>query len=132
MWSAMCLTPGFASEVEYSTASVGFWPKSAGTAGSAKAKLDLGSTARLAQSVERKALNLAVVGSSPTVGVLKSLACSQRAEHTTGPSLHNASAHLFSSAKPTLQHANHEIVMPMFGKAILKKFPKRPNRSAIV
>ena len=70
MWSAMCLTPGFASEVEYSTAFVGFWPKSAGTAGSAKAKLDLGSTARLAQSVERKALNLVVVGSSPTVGVL--------------------------------------------------------------
>ena len=29
-------------------------------------------TARLAQSVERKALNLAVVGSSPTVGVLRS------------------------------------------------------------
>ena len=29
-----------------------------------------GSTARLAQSVERKALNLVVVGSSPTVGVL--------------------------------------------------------------
>ena len=28
------------------------------------------STARLAQSVERKALNLVVVGSSPTVGVL--------------------------------------------------------------
>ena len=27
-------------------------------------------TARLAQSVERKALNLVVVGSSPTVGVL--------------------------------------------------------------
>ena len=30
----------------------------------------LGSKARLAQSVERKALNLVVVGSSPTVGVL--------------------------------------------------------------
>ena len=29
----------------------------------------LGSKARLAQSVERKALNLVVVGSSPTVGV---------------------------------------------------------------
>ena len=29
------------------------------------------STARLAQSVERKALNLVVVGSSPTVGVLQ-------------------------------------------------------------
>ena len=28
------------------------------------------STARLAQSVERKALNLVVVGSSPTVGVV--------------------------------------------------------------
>ena len=28
------------------------------------------STARLAQSAERKALNLVVVGSSPTVGVL--------------------------------------------------------------
>ena len=27
--------------------------------------------ARLAQSVERKALNLAVVGSSPTVGVVE-------------------------------------------------------------
>ena len=32
-----------------------------------------GSTARLAQSVERKALNLVVVGSSPTVGVLRVL-----------------------------------------------------------
>ena len=31
---------------------------------------DLAATARLAQSVERKALNLVVVGSSPTVGVL--------------------------------------------------------------
>ena len=41
----------------------------AGKAGIAKAELDLGSTARLAQSVERKALNLVVVGSSPTVGV---------------------------------------------------------------
>ena len=30
------------------------------------------STARLAQSVEREALNLVVVGSSPTVGVLRS------------------------------------------------------------
>ena len=30
----------------------------------------LGCKARLAQSVERKALNLVVVGSSPTVGVL--------------------------------------------------------------
>ena len=29
----------------------------------------IGSTARLAQSAERKALNLVVVGSSPTVGV---------------------------------------------------------------
>ena len=29
--------------------------------------------ARLAQSVERKALNLVVVGSSPTVGVFESL-----------------------------------------------------------
>ena len=34
-------------------------------------------TARLAQSAERKALNLVVVGSSPTVGVLRSLICSQ-------------------------------------------------------
>ena len=32
-------------------------------------------TARLAQSVERKALNLVVVGSSPTVGVSSSQAC---------------------------------------------------------
>ena len=31
--------------------------------------------ARLAQSVERKALNLVVVGSSPTVGVSSSQAC---------------------------------------------------------
>ena len=38
--------------------------------GSRKAELDLGSTARLAQSVERKALNLVVLGSSLTVGVL--------------------------------------------------------------
>ena len=35
------------------------------------------STARLAQSVERKALNLVVVGSSRTVGVLHLLICSQ-------------------------------------------------------
>ena len=33
-----------------------------------KATLDVGSTARLAQSVVGKALNLVVVGSSPTVG----------------------------------------------------------------
>ena len=32
-------------------------------------KTDLVASARLAQSVERKALNLVVVGSSPTVGV---------------------------------------------------------------
>ena len=32
--------------------------------------LGLSASARLAQSVERKALNLVVVGSSPTVGVL--------------------------------------------------------------
>ena len=31
-------------------------------------KLDTSQQARLAQSVERKALNLVVVGSSPTVG----------------------------------------------------------------
>ena len=66
----MWLTPGSASNVVDSTASVGFCAKSARAAGSGKAELDLGSTARLAQSVERKALNLVVVGSSPTVGVL--------------------------------------------------------------
>ena len=33
-------------------------------------KLDTSQQARLAQSVERKALNLVVVGSSPTVGEL--------------------------------------------------------------
>ena len=36
------------------------------------ANITLEITARLAQSVERKALNLVVVGSSPTVGVFKS------------------------------------------------------------
>ena len=36
-----------------------------------KATLDVGSTARLAQSVVRKALNLVLVGSSPTVGILR-------------------------------------------------------------
>ena len=36
------------------------------------------STARLAQSAERKALNLVVVGSSPTVGVCFGLECSLR------------------------------------------------------
>ena len=53
-----------------SKASVRFRAASARTAESGKAELDLGSTARLAQLVERKALNLVVVGSSPTVGVL--------------------------------------------------------------
>ncbi len=39
-------------------------------------------TARLAQSAERKTLNLVVVGSSPTVGVLPTFArCEQRAPH---------------------------------------------------
>ena len=66
----MWLTPGSASNVVDSTASAGFCATSARAAGSGKAELDLGSTARLAQSVERKALNLVVVGSSPTVGVL--------------------------------------------------------------
>ena len=66
----MWLTPGSGSDVVDSTASAGFCATSARTAGSWKAELDLGSTARLAQSVERKALNLVVVGSSPTVGVL--------------------------------------------------------------
>ena len=37
-------------------------------------------TARLAQSVERKALNLVVVGSSPTVGVFSFLFFSLRLE----------------------------------------------------
>ena len=51
-----------------------------------------GSTARLAQSVERKALNLVVVGSSPTVGVLRSLICSTAYAntHTVGLSLLSA------------------------------------------
>ena len=65
----MWLTPGSGSDVVDSTASAGFCATSARTAGSWEAELDLGSTARLAQSVERKALNLVVVGSSPTVGV---------------------------------------------------------------
>ena len=51
-----------------------------------------GSTARLAQSVERKALKLVVVGSSPTVGVLRSLICSTAYAntHTAGLSLLSA------------------------------------------
>ena len=66
----MCLTPGSSSDFVVSKASVRFRAASAGTAESGKAELDLGSTARLAQSVERKTLNLVVVGSRPTVGVL--------------------------------------------------------------
>ena len=53
------------------------------------------SQARLAQSAERKALNLVVVGSSPTVGVPSSLgdcmastACSKAAEPRLGRVLH--------------------------------------------
>ena len=56
-----------------SKASVRFRTALARTAESGKAELDLGSTARLAQSVKRKALNLVVVGSSHTVGVLPSV-----------------------------------------------------------
>ena len=67
----MCPTPGSFSDFVVSKASVRFLEASKGTAESVKAELDLGSTARLAQSVERKALNLVVVGSSPTVGVFK-------------------------------------------------------------
>jgi hypothetical protein len=37
--------------------------------------VNISSPARLAQSVERKALNLVVVGSSPTVGELFFLCC---------------------------------------------------------
>ena len=66
----MCLTPGSSSDPVVFETSVRFRAMLAGTAESGKAELDLGSTARLAQSVERKALNLVVVGSSPTVGVL--------------------------------------------------------------
>ena len=50
------------------------------------------STARLAQSVERKALNLVVVGSSPTVGVLRSLICSTAYANTHTVSLSLPSA----------------------------------------
>ena len=53
------------------------------------------SQARLAQSAERKALNLVVVGSSPTVGVssalgycMASTACSKAAEPRLGRVLH--------------------------------------------
>ena len=42
----------------------------------------ISTAARLAQSVERKALNLVVVGSSPTVGVSSSQAC-QRPTYVT-------------------------------------------------
>ena len=38
-------------------------------------KTNLVASARLAQSVERKALNLVVVGSSPTVGVYSLMLC---------------------------------------------------------
>ena len=38
-------------------------------------------SARLAQSVERKAVNLVVVGSSPTVGVLRN----RQAQQMSGP-----------------------------------------------
>ena len=48
------------------------------------------STARLAQSVERKALNLVVVGSSPTVGVLRSMLW---ATHLQGPALSAVRSH---------------------------------------
>ena len=42
----------------------------------------IGLTARLAQSAERKALNLVVVGSSPTVGVCVNVGkqCAHRCE----------------------------------------------------
>ena len=46
--------------------------------------------ARLAQSAERKALNLVVVGSSPTVGVLRSMLW---ATHLQGPALSAVRSH---------------------------------------
>ena len=46
-------------------------------------------TARLAQSAERKALNLVVVGSSPTVGAFcRSRALPRIAAHTTTHGMH--------------------------------------------
>ena len=57
-------------------------------AGRREAELDLGSTARLAQSVERKALNLVVVGSTPTVCVLP-------IESFAGPLLTELKSHAF-------------------------------------
>ena len=50
-------------------------------------------TARLAQSVERKALNLVVVGSSPTVGGREGLCALVKCLWFTGINLHIYSAH---------------------------------------
>ena len=56
-------------------------------------------TARLAQSVERKALNLVVVGSSPTVGVFSHHWCVQSLIRGTDES----SVASFTDARPPLQ-----------------------------
>ena len=50
-------------------------------------------TARLAQSVERRALNLVVVGSSPTVGGREGLGALVECLWFTGINLHIYSAH---------------------------------------
>ena len=80
----MCLTLGSSSDIVVSKAPVRFRTTSALTGKCDKADLDLGSTARLAQSAERKALNLVVVGSSPTVGALLIVDFAHRAVSAVG------------------------------------------------
>ena len=65
--------------------------------------------ARLAQSAERKALNLVVVGSSPTVGVLQSrtfLPPSSRDIHNANNHNHHSSRNNCSANIVHLMHRN--------------------------
>ena len=93
---------------------------------------NLGCKARLAQSVERKALNLVVVGSSPTVGVLRSLICSQHMQTRT-PRVSPCSApehfdlHLHDLPSRIQAIASYADAL----KSMLKKTTKRANRSAV-
>ena len=69
LWVAYFDARGKVSEQRFGKASLGVGALVAGKAGSRQAEL-LGSTVRLAQSVGRRALNLVVVGSNFTLGVL--------------------------------------------------------------
>ena len=66
--------------------------------------------ARLAQSVERKALNLVVVGSSPTVGDLYAPTISDRKMGThIGPALKSTTTLAIAIASLTTKYQGHMV-----------------------